>query len=155
VLSRNEVERDYAYNRALFVRVEQGWYQFNPKLAVRRKDGETDLWVPIYRALNLPFINEFAIGTVWERINRYLAMAGLPERAIPVSAERAIARIEAAARERSEREAKARAAQERWLAEQEARRQQRQVHEPKWGTPEAKRREIERIRKEIERRNKG
>lgn len=37
VMSRNEVERDYAYNRALFQRVAQGWYQFNPKLSVRRK----------------------------------------------------------------------------------------------------------------------
>jgi hypothetical protein len=31
VLARNEVDRDYAYNRALFKRVAQGWYQFNPK----------------------------------------------------------------------------------------------------------------------------
>ncbi len=36
LLSRNEVDRDYAYNRRLFVRVDHGWYQFNPALAVRR-----------------------------------------------------------------------------------------------------------------------
>ncbi len=52
VLSRNEVERDYAYNRALFVRVTQGWYQFNPKLAVRHPQADADTWVPIYQALN-------------------------------------------------------------------------------------------------------
>jgi len=39
VLSRNEVARDYAYNRALFMRVAQGWYQFNPQLAVRHPQG--------------------------------------------------------------------------------------------------------------------
>ena len=37
VLSRNDVERNYAYNRALFMRVAQGWYQFNPKLSLRRR----------------------------------------------------------------------------------------------------------------------
>ena len=37
VLSRNEVERDYAYNRMLFKRVAHGHYQFNPALSVRRK----------------------------------------------------------------------------------------------------------------------
>jgi len=29
LLSRNEVTRDYAYNRHLFARLAQGWYQFN------------------------------------------------------------------------------------------------------------------------------
>jgi hypothetical protein len=38
VLSRNEVERDYAYNRALFRRVAHGWYQFIPLLEVCRSD---------------------------------------------------------------------------------------------------------------------
>lgn len=35
VLARNEVARDYAYNRQ--ARVDQGWYQFNPQLLVRRR----------------------------------------------------------------------------------------------------------------------
>jgi ankyrin repeat protein/AAA domain-containing protein len=112
VLSRNEVERDYTYNRALFVRVTHGWYQFNPKLAVRRREGDADVWVPIYQALNLPFIGEFAWDFVWGRIDEYLVMAGLPERTIPIPAERAIARQEAAARDR-----------EKWERDQ-----------PKWGT---------------------
>ncbi len=107
VLSRNEVERDYAYNRALFMRVAQGWYQFNPKLSVRRRQGDEELWTPIYAALNLPLINEFSRDdhweSVWDRISEYLAMAGLPERTIPVAAERAVARQEALEREREKR----------------------------------------------------
>jgi hypothetical protein len=60
VLARNEIDRDYAYNRALFKRVSQGWYQFNPKLAVRRRQGDEETWTPVYAALNLPLINEFS-----------------------------------------------------------------------------------------------
>lgn len=95
VLSRNEVERDYAYNRALFVRVSQGWYQFNPALAVRRRQGDEEVWLPVYAALNLPLIGEFAWDFVWQRIDDYLARAGLPGRAVPIAAERAVAKIEA------------------------------------------------------------
>jgi Ankyrin repeat len=149
VLSRNEVERDYAYNRALFVRITQGWYQLNPKLAVRRNQSDAAAWVPIYQALNLSFIGEFAWDFVWERLDEYLAMAGLPERAIPIAAERAVAREQAAARDREKRESEERAALEQRLAEQRAMRKRRETEPPKWGTPEAKRREIERVRREI------
>ena len=110
VLARNEVESGYAYNRALFMRVQQGWYQFNPKLSVRRHGAEEGSWIPIYAALNLPFINEFAwdMGYAvldqplfnkpaipFERshwIDNYLHQAGLPERTIPLIAEHAIER---------------------------------------------------------------
>jgi len=155
VLSRNEVERDYAYNRALFMRVAQGWYQFNPKLLVRRKQADADAWVPVFQALNLPFIGEFAWDFVWERIDQYLALANLPERTIPVAAERAIARQEVEVRERKKQEAEELAAYERWRTEQQATIQRRENGHPKWGTPEAKRREIERLRKEIEDRKKS
>jgi len=158
LLSRNEVERDYAYNRALFMRVSQGWYQFNPKLSVRSRQGGEELWTPIYGALNLPLINEFAWENGWEgvgdRIAEYLAMAGLPERTIPLAAERAVARQEALIRERDRREDEERAALERWREEQAATRQRQPAKKPKWGTPEAKRVEIERIRREIEERKK-
>ena len=158
VLARNEVERDYAYNRALFMRVAQGWYQFNPKLLVRRRQGDAETWTPIYAALNLPLINEFAHDDGWESVDdsiaEYLAMAGLPERTIPLAAERAYARQEAVVRERETREREEQAARERRLQEQVAALQFKRAEPPKWGTPEAKRMEIERIRREIEERNK-
>lgn len=120
VLSRNEVERDYVYNRALFVRISQGWYQFNPALSVRRRQGDTETWMPIYAALNLPFINEFAIDFIWPRIDQYLSMAGLPERTIPIAAERAIARYEAAERELAAEHEAALADLQRWKTGQAA-----------------------------------
>jgi hypothetical protein len=85
VLSRNEVDRDYAYNRALFKRVAQGWYQFNPKLSVRRPGHDQDGWVPIYQALNLAFIGETAVEYLHHRIDGYLEMAGLPPRDAPLA----------------------------------------------------------------------
>lgn len=155
VLSRNEVERDYAYNRALFVRICQGWYQFNPALSVRRRQGDAETWVPIYAALNLPFINEFSLDFIWPRIDHYLSMAGLPERTIPIAAERVIARHAAAERERiALREAEL-AALERRNAQQAAVRQRQATAPAKWGTPAAKRQEIERIRAEIAARKKS
>ena len=154
VLSRNEVERDYAYNRALFVRVAQGWYQFNPKLLVRRAD-DADAWTPLYQALNLPFIGEVAHDFVWNRVDDYLTLAGLPTRPIPIAAERAIARQQVAAREQQKHENEQREKLARWHAEQQATREREEAAQPKWGTPEAKRREIERLRKAIADRNKA
>ncbi len=157
VLARNEVERDYAWNRSLFMRVAQGWYQFNPKLSVRRRQGDEALWTPIYSALNLPLINEFSVDnsweSVWDRIGEYLAMAGLPERTIPLAAERAVARQEAAVREQEQRENEQRAARERWREEQAATLASRAA-KPAWGTAEARQMELERIRREFEERSK-
>lgn len=91
VLARNEVERDYAYNRALFKRVAKGWYQFNPKLAVRRHQGGNEDWVPVFQALNLPLLNEFACREagfdVSVAIDLYLERGGLPPRTAPVAHE--------------------------------------------------------------------
>jgi hypothetical protein len=89
VLSRNEVERDYAYNRALFKRVEHGWYVVNPQLSVRRRRGEEETWLPVLQALNLPLIAEFSGLFIWQHINEYLRLAGLPVCAVPVAGERA------------------------------------------------------------------
>jgi hypothetical protein len=44
VLSRNEISRDYAYNRKLFARTSHGFYVLNPAVSVRV--GEA--WVPVY-----------------------------------------------------------------------------------------------------------
>lgn len=91
VLSRNEVDRDYAYNRKLFYRVARGYYQFNPAMSVRRRIKGEDSWVPVFEALNLRFLSEF----LWEydpgdltlsrkQINEYLELAKLAPVDIPI-----------------------------------------------------------------------
>ncbi len=144
VLARNEIDRDYAYNRSLFLRVATGRYQFNPKLAVRRRQGEEERWIPIYTALNLPLIGEFAYNngwfSTWKNIDKFLALAGLPKGTTPIAAERFAARQAAKMRE---------------LDEQRARRLVAEANKeemPRWGTKEAKRLEIERLKQEIEKR---
>ncbi len=165
VLARNEIDRDYAYNRALFKRVAQGWYQFNPKLSVRRRMGDDEQWIPAFAALNLPLINEFSFDNGWEcvteSIDDYLSMAGLPKRSIPIAAERATAREIALEQEREAKRAEvreaerkiaeARTAKARQLAEQA---RTGQLPPVKWGTKDSKRLEIERLRREIEERKK-
>ena len=44
ILSRNEVNRDYAYNRYLFTRLKIGQYMLNPELLIKLKND----WLPIY-----------------------------------------------------------------------------------------------------------
>ena len=109
----------------------------------------------IYTALNLPFVNEFAWDFVWSRVDEYLELAGMPERTVPIAAEAALARQQAA-REAQEREAKElQEAIERRRAEMLAARQLQAAAPPKWGTRTAKQMEIERIRREIaEKQNK-
>jgi hypothetical protein len=160
VLSRNEVARDYAYNRALFHRVAQGWYQFNPTLSVRRKLGGVESWVPVYQALNLPLVSEFALEEVWPVVDRCLLRAGLPERTIPIAAERALARQQAltAAREREAKEQQE--AMERQMQQlRDARAQRgksvsRHMTPAPWGTKAARLQEIERVRRETEARKR-
>jgi hypothetical protein len=55
VLARNEMLRDYAYNRRLFARTGHGFYVLNPALSVRH-DGA---WVPIYDRINPPQIDRY------------------------------------------------------------------------------------------------
>ena len=170
VLSRNEMHRDYAYNRSLFMRVAQGWYQFNPRLTVMdpaRKEGQ---WISIYQALNLPLVAEFAYGfpveDVWRSIDAYLDMAGMPKRTVPIAVAKAI-EAEAVGRAEKERRAAPRAAPtlaaaaaasaseiRASMATEPPAEQQTERLSPKWGTPEAKRLEIERIRRQIEERRK-
>ena len=161
LLSRNEVERDYVYNRALFKRIRQGWYQFNPKLLVRQRNRSEETWQPIYVALNLPLINEFAryhlfeYLSEWNQIGEYCEMANMSQPAIPIAAEREMAKREAIKIERARIEAEQRAAEKRRQDELELIRKRKLTEKPKWGTPEAKRIEIERVRKEIEDRKKN
>ncbi|MDD5034745.1 MAG: ankyrin repeat domain-containing protein, partial [Methylococcaceae bacterium] len=87
VLSRNEVDRDYAYNRRLFKRMKTGWYQFNPKLAVRFKNAEGEAWTPIYTALNLPLIKECAEPRHWSAIDQLLVEEVYEPVGVPVAGE--------------------------------------------------------------------
>lgn len=78
------------------MRMAQGWYQFNPKLAVRRRLGGEERWVAIYAALNLPLISEFSYVDGYDivrgEIDNYLALAGLPKCTTPIAAERWVER---------------------------------------------------------------
>ena len=129
---------------------------------MRRKLDGVETWVPVYQALNLALVNEFALEEVWPMVDQYLLLAGLPERSMPVAAERAISRRQAleAQTERDAREL-------RDTLERQAR-ELREVHEhalkerawrqntpPPWGSRAAKQQEIERVRREIAARKKA
>jgi hypothetical protein len=55
VLARNEVTREYAYNRKLFARVGHGYYVPNPALSVRVGDA----WMPLYDRLYPPEVDRY------------------------------------------------------------------------------------------------
>lgn len=55
VLARNEISRDYAYNRRLFARTAHGYYVLNPALSLRQGEG----WAPIYDRLNPPQLDRY------------------------------------------------------------------------------------------------
>ncbi|BBL75880.1 UvrD-helicase domain-containing protein [Methylomagnum ishizawai] len=120
VLSRNEMDRDYAYNRRLFKRMRQGWYLFNPELSVRRKTPEGETWVPVYEALNLKLVKEFAQPPLWTYIDNLLKSGGIePPEGVPVACERRERRLQ------HDREAEA-AARARMQADTERQRRERE-----------------------------
>jgi hypothetical protein len=171
LLSRNEVDRDYAWNRRLFLRVAQGWYQLDPALAIRRREGERESWVPVLDALNLRLVAEGSDIWQQERIDSLLALTGQPPMATPIGGVNArreaaelqqmVKRANREAEERSlanaqKREAVARLRQARHAAarvvdaENEAAAPPPPLGErPPWGSAAAKRWEIARIRREI------
>lgn len=163
VLSRNEVDRDYAYNRALFKRAAHGWYQFNPTLEVRCRSGAgEESWRPVFAALNLPLIGEFS--TLYSRsyVSEYLTSAGMPPCPVPIMAERESARLEEEARRQQEelrRQEAQRLAREKERAEPLAQRERWRVgqsahpttgEKPRWGTPEARREAMMELKRRIE-----
>ena len=87
VLSRNEVARDYAYNRKLFLRVAHGFYQLNPRLRLRRAAGDQETWVPVLAALNLALARETALPRFWPNIEELLAEGGTPVESPPLGAQ--------------------------------------------------------------------
>ena len=133
VLSRNEVDRDYAYNRRLFKRHSQGSYQFNPRLAVRRKTADGERWLPVFAALNLPLIKECASHYRWGFIDNLLQSAGMELPAdLPAAGERAYQRALA---EYEAMMARSRAYQEEQKRQSEAREALRQTRETKSKRP--------------------
>lgn len=154
VLSRNEVDRDYAYNRRLFKRTATGWYQFNPALAVRQRSAGGESWLPIFHALNLRFVKELAEPMHWQNIDRLLAAAGGEAPGIPIAGERLFQRRQA----EEEKALPRREAEERRLLRQAAGHSQSGAEETlaeeeepaPWGTPQAKSEAIERLRRQIE-----
>ncbi len=159
VLSRNELDRDYAYNRRLFKRIRTGWYQFNPTLAVRRRNGEEEAWVPIVKALNLPLVKEFAEPRHWADVDRLAQLAGEEAPGTPIAGARIAARMrEEQQRIEAARQAMQRAAvgarrpeppatTEQWVDDDPD--EQEEPPAP-WGTPQAKAQALEKLRRKIE-----
>ena len=161
VLSRNEVARDYVYNRALFRRVGHGWYQLNSALEVRRTEGTaSESWQPILAALNLPLVAEFSTPYALQSVSGLLASAGLPPYDTPIMMEPMRQRAESERRRSEElaRQAEAeRLRREREQAERLAERERRRAaaaaraEKPRWGTQQARRAAREELRDRIER----
>jgi hypothetical protein len=158
VFSRNEVERDYAYNRKLFKRIAHGWYQINPQLSIRRRHGQRESWQPVLEALNLPLVHELSHPDQWGISRGLWRSAGGTDLPIPVAGaawderERAalaaeVAAIEAAAaRRRAAEEERQRFEKEHWNAPPQP---------PRWGTPEAKRFAREELQRRIAAQRRG
>jgi len=163
VLSRNEVDRDYAYNRALFKRAAHGWYQFNPTLEVRCRSGAgEESWRPVFASLNLPLISEFSTSYSRSYLSEYLISAGMPPCPVPLMAERETARVEEEARRQQEelrRQEAQRLAREKeraeLLAQHERWRAGQAEHpatgeKPRWGTQEARREAMIELQRRID-----
>ena len=58
VLARNEVGRDYAYNRRLFLRLSYGRYVLNPRLELRLGEG----FVPVYDTMGVRQMAELGLA---------------------------------------------------------------------------------------------
>jgi AAA domain/Ankyrin repeats (3 copies)/UvrD-like helicase C-terminal domain len=69
VLSRNEVDREYPYNRFLFRRLRTGHYTFNHGLKVR----SGDQWFDLHEFLGLSLMARYP----WMRVRQYLEDVGL------------------------------------------------------------------------------
>jgi hypothetical protein len=156
------VERDYAYNRALFKRMAHGWYQFNPALEVRcRSSAGEESWRPVFAALNLPLIGEFSTPYSRGHLSEYLTSAGMATSRVPIMAEREVARLQNEARRQQEelrRQEAQRLESERERAELSAQRERWRTQQrtpttnakPRWGTPEARREAMMELQRRID-----
>jgi hypothetical protein len=146
VLARNEVSREYAYNRALFVRVSHGFYLLNPSLELRYREAQGEIWRPMGSALNLTLVKEFTNEYYKPAIDRYLTGAGLA----PSPAEFARGRAKGAGR------LSGGSVPEPSPVEDESGKESTLWDElnapgvPKWGTPQARMREMLRLQRRID-----
>jgi hypothetical protein len=154
VLARNEVDRDYAYNRRLFRRVTQGWYRLDPTLAVRRRTAAGEAWVPLVEALNLPLVRALASSRWWPDIDGMLAEG----RAAPAGAPGAAAGPAPGAARPAELRPGPTVPSGGPGGPPPAPSPPKEERRAPWGTPEAKRQAIEALRRQLEeqeRRRKG
>ena len=145
VLARNEIGRDYAYNRLLFQRISHGWYQFNPGLALRRRVRDTESWQPVYTALNLPLVRELAHPDHWPLADELWAAGGGAVLPPPIT------QIQAPAPPPARRSPQQ--VQQQYAAALPARPASaaaRSAEPLPWGTPQAKRAEIKRLLSEFD-----
>ena len=126
VLSRNEVDRDYAYNRRLFKRISRGYYQLNPLLSVRRKTADGETWTQILEALNLALLKECAHAQVWPTIDELLTAAGLHSPPLPVMGRAEFTRGQERLEKMRQEEARLREQDKLWRFERDRRRKVRQ-----------------------------
>jgi hypothetical protein len=149
LLSRNEVDRDYAYNRALFRRIGHGRYRFNAALQVRIREAGEDAWVPLLRRLNLGLVNELCISEQTNAVHALARDAGWPELPVPIAGERAFARarerLQTAAARRREAEADLQRRREALLQQRASAAAVAATGDPPWGTKAAKRLAVQRL----------
>ncbi|MGH8294461.1 MAG: ankyrin repeat domain-containing protein [Steroidobacteraceae bacterium] len=145
VLARNEVSRDYAYNRALFLRVSHGFYLLSPSLELRYRQAEGEVWRPLGVVLNLPLIKEFTIEYYQRGLDRYFGAAGLSE-----SPGEPSPGAEVAARLAKASELEAATVEEERQEERTLWDELNVPNVPKWGTPEARMREMLRLQRRID-----
>lgn len=130
----------YAYNRALFLRVSHGFYQLSPTLEVRCRQPEGESWMLVGLALNLPLIKEFAVDYYKPALERYL---GAASRA-PRPAEPLRGRAEASGSRTDSSRQEALPVEEELEEERLGQMLEVAPDEPRWGTPEARLREMAR-----------
>ncbi len=152
LLARNEVSRDYAYNRALFRRVAHGRYQFDPGLSLRVRTYGESLWVPVLQRLNVALGCELVRRPAGPALQALVREAGLEPLPIPIIGEAMhqaelarIAKWEAAQQALAKQREQLAAAQAKARAQSQRNPAPARAPEPRWGTPEAKRLLMERI----------
>ncbi|MGE0048834.1 MAG: UvrD-helicase domain-containing protein [Acidithiobacillus sp.] len=104
LLAKNEIQREYAYNRQLFRRMQRGWYVFQPDLFLRdpAQDGTWRNWVDAH---GFPFLQQMAATQDQERWKAVLSLLrpqDLPEPPVTATASETKKGVHRAAQQRNE-----------------------------------------------------